>query len=167
MTGPGRGRGAFSRRNLDRTGALVRYVNLDLAPLWECCLIAALSVAFMVWRTWTLHPPAVCARAGGCLAVTMLAATCSGLARHDSFGHGVELAALAAVSFGVASIGKMDALRAAAARDRERARNPIPEFMEDAETHEADRAAVTVALRILGVAVALWLANWLLVTRVH
>jgi hypothetical protein len=145
----------------------VRYVNLDLAPLWECCLIAALSVAFMVWRTWTLFPPAARTRDSGSLAVVMLAATCSGLLRHDGFGHGVELAALAAVSFGVASIGKLDALRAAAAGDRERARHSVPQFMEDAETREAGKAAVVVVLRIVGVAVALWLAYWLLVTRVH
>lgn len=145
----------------------MRYVNLDLAPLWECCLIAVLSVAFMVWRTWTLFPPAARARASGSVAVVVLVATCSGLARHDSFGHGVELAALAVVSFGVASIGKMDALRAAGARDRERARQPVPKFMEDAETRDADKTTVVVAIRLVGVAVALWLAYWLLVTHVH
>jgi hypothetical protein len=139
----------------------VRYVNLDEAPLWECLALAALSSAFMVWRCWRLFDPATRLRSGAAMAAGLAAVTCSVLARRDAFGHGVELLVLVAVSFGIASIGKMGGLQTAAKHERDRKRGVSSPFAE------ADKVGSVVFLRLIGVALVLWLGYWLLVTHLR
>ena len=139
----------------------MRYVNLDTAPLWECVVLAVLSIAFMVWRCWRLFAPAARARSGAVMAAGMTAITCSALVRRDGFGHGVGLLVVATVSFGIASLGKLDALQVGAQQERDRERG-----IGSADV-EAERAGAVVFARLVGVALVLWLGYWLLVTHVH
>ena len=145
----------------------MRYVNLDLAPLWESLVIAVLSAALLIWRCWSLFPEGNRAKSALGMAAGIGAYTAAVLVRRDSFGHGVELLSLVAVSFTIASIGKLEAYRleiqqARATSTSSRARPAR------AQPQVAPRSvALVLLLRLAVVAISIAVAYWFLVTNVH
>ena len=146
----------------------MRYVNLDAAPLWESLVVAVISAGLLIWRCWTLFPPSKRTRSALGMAAGAAAYTGSVLARRDSFGHGVELLALVAVSFSIASIGKLEAYRLELQQARAASATSSRGRSAEADAQNAARSvAPTIVLRLTAVAIVIAVAYWLLVTNLH
>jgi hypothetical protein len=126
----------------------VRYLNPDSFPIWESAVVFAAALALLSFRCRELFEPGkrIVGTAG--MTAGMLVLALAVTARHETVGHGAALLALFAVTFSLASIGKMEELKIAA---------------EDQRRGEAPGLApIIVVLRIAVLAPLVYLAYWLM-----
>jgi hypothetical protein len=144
----------------------VQYVNLSIAPLWECISVAALSIVLLVWRSWKLFEPDKRVKSALIMAIGATAYTCSVLARRESFGQGVALLALVAVSFWLATIGRIDEFAQEVAQSRRAGKGSGARANGGRAGNGSSSASTSVVRRLAVIACLIAVSYWLVMKYV-